>query len=224
MNYMAKEFIKKNLIGELIILAFLVALDLVSKGIMTVADKAEIATIIFKENVLQFTYNVDSGIFGAMPRCNWLFIFIDVMLLISLTLYLILARKGSKFLTYTLAVLIGSVFGFLVDRIFFGGVRSFIDLKFINFPIINYTMITFVIGVILYLVYIIFLRKRKPKIQSIAVRYVQRPEKKVEYGDDEMPTFAGFTIDRSFTHEDNYSNFQFGHYPFSTDDIDDYDE
>ena len=61
------------------------------------------------------------------------------------------------------SLIVGGALGNFIDRICLGGVRDFIELKFIEFPIFNFADVFLTCGVICYLVYLIFYEFKKTK-------------------------------------------------------------
>lgn len=65
---------------------------------------------------------------------------------------------------------IGGAVGNLIDRIFFGYVRDFIRLDFVNFPIFNMADIFINIGVVLIVIYLVFIDKDKSFFKKAAIQ------------------------------------------------------
>ena len=63
----------------------------------------------------------------------------------------------SKFFKLSIGFLLGGLLGNLFDRIIYSGVRDFIYLKFINFPVFNIADIAITVGTIMLIVYILFI-------------------------------------------------------------------
>jgi len=95
-----------------------------------------------------FTSVSNTGIaFGLLKGHNILFIIINLIILALIIYYY---KKETK-LRLALSFLISGIIGNLIDRIFFNGVRDFIDLKF--WPVFNLADSFNVIGIII-LVYL----------------------------------------------------------------------
>lgn len=61
------------------------------------------------------------------------------------------------------SLIIGGALGNFIDRIALKGVRDFIELKFIDFPIFNCADMFLTVGVACYIVYLLFYELKKPK-------------------------------------------------------------
>src|SRR3989344_4669106 len=95
-----------------------------------------------------FTSISNTGIaFGLLKGYNFVFIIINLIILVLVIYYY---KKETK-LRLALSFLIAGIIGNLIDRIFFNGVRDFIDLKF--WPVFNLADSFNVIGIII-LVYL----------------------------------------------------------------------
>lgn len=101
---------------------------------------------------------------GSFAGQRWLFIGLAA-LVSSFIIYLIFSNKfsQSKFFKLTLAILLGGIIGNFFDRLYYAGVRDFIYLKFINFPVFNFADICITVGTIMFAVYILFLHKKPQK-------------------------------------------------------------
>ena len=101
-------------------------------------------------------------------------IFISIIVLSAYIIYYILDAKRNKdktsfLLSASLGLITGGCIGNLVDRIFIGKVRDFIHLQFMTFPVFNIADICLTIGVILAIIYFIFIYPRieKRRVQEI---------------------------------------------------------
>jgi signal peptidase II len=86
----------------------------------------------------------------------WFLILVSV-LCSALIIYLLVSKRWGLSITIkiALAFVLGGAVGNLIDRIVYGGVRDFIYLKFIDFPIFNFADIFITIGGILLAIAII---------------------------------------------------------------------
>ena len=103
--------------------------------------------------------------FGSLEGARWAFIVMAVLVSALIIFFAIKKTFGkSKFLMITYGLLLGGIIGNLIDRIVLAGVRDFIYFKFINFAIFNLADAFITIGVVLLVVYILFLYKPKAKM------------------------------------------------------------
>lgn len=173
-----KNFIKKYLIGEILVIALILFVDLLSKALMANADANGNGNIVIIPNVLNFTYVENTGAaFSMLEDQMWLFILLASLATVGFGAFLFFKRKGSKFLTYTIATLLAGTVGNLIDRIAFGYVRDFIHFN-INFAIFNIADCALTIGAVLLCVYYIFIYKDKPKISKVEMPQGEENESK----------------------------------------------
>ncbi len=75
--------------------------------------------------------------------------------------------NGFYFAGFTLIV--GGALGNFIDRIFLGYVRDFIKLEFMEFPVFNFADMFLTVGVIFYVIYLVFYEMLKPKQKRAAI-------------------------------------------------------
>ena len=171
----AKRCLKIALLEIIIILA-VVLVDLISKSVISkVLQDGESFTLIPK--FLHFTYtknyaaafSFDFGL-SKLAGADGVRIFFIVLTFLALGLffYMLISAKGkNKFYRITLSLIIGGAIGNLYDRIFYGFVRDFIDVEYFgkklfgsyHFAIFNVADSALVVGVIMLLVYFVFIYK-----------------------------------------------------------------
>ena len=87
-------------------------------------------------------------------------IFAALMFVIMIVFYALRVRqvkeKSSIWLAVSMGLITGGCLGNLVDRIFLGYVRDFINLQFMSFPVFNFADIALTIGMIVLVVYFVF--------------------------------------------------------------------
>ena len=149
-----------------LILAFTLALDLITKWL---AVKHSFDIVIIPE-LLKFklAYNT-GGAFSFLGGAKWampLFIVLTVIVLLAIIGYFIFTivkkKKISKWLAVSLALSFAGALGNMIDRICFGKVRDFIYLFYNTdiFPaIFNVADIALVVGLIMIIIYLLFLDK-----------------------------------------------------------------
>lgn len=109
-------------------------------------------SVVIIKNFINFTYIKNYGVaFGMFNNLTYFVILITIVFFVILTKELRLYfNKKMIFISYCLVI--GGLLGNLIDRIFLGFVRDFIDINFINFPIFNFSDIFIVAGTILLLI------------------------------------------------------------------------
>lgn len=139
---------KRYLIGTIIILA-IILLDQISKFLIikffNVGD-----TLIIIKDFFNLTFHKNLGAAFGIFQGNVLFL-ISISLLILI--YLIKEMRKNVFNTlvfYSFIILIGGLIGNLIDRIFLGYVRDFLEFKIFSYnaPIFNVSDICITLGVI----------------------------------------------------------------------------
>lgn len=149
-NNMRKRYLK----GIIIILT-IILLDQVSKFLISkFFYDGESLTII--KNFFYLTYHKNLGAaFGIFQGSILFLICISIVILV----YLIREMKKSssnKLIFYSFIILIGGLIGNLIDRVFFGYVRDFLEFKIFNYnaPIFNISDICITIGVFALIIFI----------------------------------------------------------------------
>ncbi len=146
----------KKLIIVLSVAIFIVAVDLITKGVL---DGKEFAVI---NGVVSFVSEHNYGaawsfLSGKVP----LLIIVTILFLVGFIVFDIYEKQTRTFYCISFAMVLGGTLGNMIDRIFLGYVRDFICLEFINFPVFNVADSCLVVGVILYCVYYVFLWDKK---------------------------------------------------------------
>lgn len=84
---------------------------------------------LFGFNIISYTENTGAA-FSVLEGYRWLFVAVALSSLVVIFCYVILIKSSKLSFEVSLGLLIGGIFGNLVDRIFFGYVRDFINLDF----------------------------------------------------------------------------------------------
>lgn len=148
------------------IIAVLLTADLLTKFFFY--DKASVDTtftiipyLINFKRLPDLNYGAAWGILGGKQ------VFLIVMSFVFLAIFVVYYVKEKKktwLMNITFAFLIGGCVGNLVDRLFLGGVRDFIQFDFWkSFPTFNFADVFLCVGVVLFVVYLIvtFVKSRK---------------------------------------------------------------
>lgn len=157
------------------LMAVLLTLDLVTKYFFY--DKAGPTTVIavipyiinFKR-LPDLNYGAAWGILGGKQV---FLIVLSVVFLAIFVVYYIKEKNKSWLMNITFGFLIAGCLGNLVDRLFLGGVRDFIQFDFWKgFPTFNFADVALCVGVVLFVIYlIVYFVKSNKKIK------IEKPEK-----------------------------------------------
>ena len=149
---------KKKYITILIIFITFLAVDLITKSTFVGADYVVIPHLFN----FHYTQNTGAG-FSILAGKTWLLILISVVMIIAIILYDFFAKRTNTLYNISFALILTGAIGNLVDRIFLGYVRDFIQFDFWqNFPIFNVADICLTFGVIFFIIFILFLNKESP--------------------------------------------------------------
>jgi len=113
--------------------------------------------------LLNLTHITNTGAaFGIMGNFTWLLVVLSI-LIIAGVIYIIALRKITcGWQKWGLAFTLGGALGNLFDRIVLGSVVDFLDISpLFNFPVFNIADVFIVMGAIILIVTIIFMRKEK---------------------------------------------------------------
>ncbi|MFA7658949.1 MAG: signal peptidase II [Candidatus Gastranaerophilaceae bacterium] len=119
----------------------------------------------FSNSLINIVYIENTGAaFSIMQNSTKFLIILSVIALLAIFYYIVkhLETVQPKVIFF-LSLLASGIFGNLYERLFFGHVRDFFDLVFINFPIFNLSDIFINIGV-LGIIILILLTKKPIKI------------------------------------------------------------
>ena len=86
---------------------------------------------------------------------------VTAAVLIGITIFLFTKRVKSKFLIFSLALIIGGGIGNLIDRVFRHYVIDYLDFRLINFSVFNFADCCVVVGTIFVMIYILFFLDKK---------------------------------------------------------------
>lgn len=156
----------------LITVALLVGADQIIKLlIINNFDLYESVTVLEFNNqkIFDLTYTLNDGAgWSIFSGKTYFLIIITSVFLIGVIFYLIKNAKTSRFLTFSLLLIISGGIGNLIDRVFRDGkVIDYIETKFMDFPIFNFADICVVIGAFLFLFYVMFLEKSHNSINTV---------------------------------------------------------
>lgn len=143
---------------ELLIVAAIIAFDLITKHFIYGSIKESGQDIIIIDGIIRFTAVENTGAsFGIFQdRTSLLAIFsaVSALVLISFQGYTI--NNRNKWLRAALILIIAGAIGNLYDRFAFEFVRDFVYFELINFAVFNFADSSLVIGCIVFSVYVLF--------------------------------------------------------------------
>lgn len=144
---------------------FVVILDQLSKWwIVNEMSLGERIPII--ENFLYITSHRNQGAaWGILQGQMTFFYIVTVVVVIFIVYYIQKYGKENPFFGYTLGMLLGGAIGNFIDRLFRKEVVDFIDVYPFgyNFPIFNVADSALTIGVLLMIIYILFIEGKQQK-------------------------------------------------------------
>lgn len=104
------------------------------------------------------------GAWGILQGQRWFLITVAVLVIVGVVYYL--RNVKSRLTRIALAFLLGGAGGNLIDRILFGEVVDFLDVRIINYPIFNTADVAIVVAVTLIL-FDSFRREQDTKKSSV---------------------------------------------------------
>ncbi len=119
------------------------------------------------KEIINLTYTENTGAaFSLMSGKAWFTIGFTSVALILFTIYMIKTYKNSKFIMAIMTVIIAGGIGNLIDRIRLGYVVDYIEIRLFHFAIFNFADICVTVGMVILLIYIIFIEGRKEAVKK----------------------------------------------------------
>lgn len=151
------------LIVELCVVIGVLILDLLTKGIAE-ASLPLGGSVPVIEGVFHFTFTRNDGAaWSILSGQRWFFVVTGLLACIVIVWFLLKSKQNSKVLRIGLSLMLAGTMGNLYDRMVWGSVRDMLDFRLINFPIFNVADSALCIGVILVIVYVLFIYKEAEK-------------------------------------------------------------
>lgn len=154
-----------------LIIVCIVALDRYSK-LLAVQHLKEIETYPLIQDVFHLTYRENTGAaFSILSEHTSLLAFMSITMALGLIIYVFWLKKRERFTLAHLGLLfiIGGAIGNGIDRIFYGFVVDYFDLRLINFAVFNVADSFVNVGVVLYAIDLIFFEAKRNKKQATPV-------------------------------------------------------
>lgn len=110
--------------------------------------------------LINFSYVENRGAaFGILADKRWVFMILSVVFITALIIFAKKSKITHPLFSVSIGMIIGGGVGNMIDRIFIGYVVDFIRATFIDFPVFNIADSCVVVGVILFMVYVLFVDK-----------------------------------------------------------------
>ncbi len=164
----SKQYIQSNIknvykkyITFFAIVAVVLALDLILKSVF---DQKEYDFIEGFIGINGFAHNTGAA-FSLFSNATVFLLVLSIVCLLLYFMFEYLTMDNCRGYTFYVAtsLMVGGTLGNLIDRVAFGYVRDFIELEFIDFPIFNIADCALTVGVILLIVWLIFLEGKEKK-------------------------------------------------------------
>lgn len=138
-----------------VVALFAVVLDRITKS-LAVKYLYDIDTYPVIEDVLHFTYVENTGAaFGILKDSRWLFMTVSVIAILIIAAWLIKYGGDDAFLSVCLSMVLGGGIGNMIDRVLYGYVVDFIDVRLINFAVFNIADSFVTVGAFLMIIYLL---------------------------------------------------------------------
>ena len=142
-------------IGLLVLAVFLVVADLASKSAAQAhLDRPLPRSVVVIPNVLSLTYRENTGgpfSLLAGTRWSWLLGPLALVATAGVVWWVVSSQVRSRLEALACAVIVGGAVGNLIDRLWLGAVRDFLNLTCIHWPVFNLADTFICIGVALLL-------------------------------------------------------------------------
>ncbi len=141
---------KISILLMICLIFFVIIVDLLTKH-CTVGINQD-----FIPGFIKFFYAENTGAaWSVFSGSRIALIVFSILAILIILFYSFYSKSESKLLHISLGFIVGGAFGNLIDRLYFGYVRDFLKLEFMNFPIFNIADASLTVGVILICVYFI---------------------------------------------------------------------
>ncbi len=122
------------------------------------------STKVIIEGLLSFTYVHNEGAaFGIMQGKKIVFIIITAIVFAAAVWYFKKYKPSHPLELSAAALILSGAVGNLIDRVWLGYVRDFIEVTFINFPVFNVADCAICIGAVLVIIYAFMDMKKAEK-------------------------------------------------------------
>lgn len=152
---------KRNIIIVFIIAFITIAIDQITKGIITntleLAKEVKVIPNFFSLYCVKNTGAAFSNFTGQIP----FLIFVSIFCIILIINIILKENYNFKLSKLSLGILLGGMIGNLIDRLFYHGVIDFLAFKIFNyrFPVFNIADIGITCGVVIYIIIALYEEK-----------------------------------------------------------------
>ena len=157
-----------------VITSLIIPLDLLTKHYIIAELIPNVGNSIdVMPGFINFVYVKNTGAAWGMMAGRPIFLIVISIIILGIYFWFYILQvkrfkeKTSNVLGISLGLIAGGCIGNLVDRIVFGYVRDFINFQFMNFPVFNFADISLTFGVILMVVYFLFIFGKENKKEKI---------------------------------------------------------
>ena len=158
-----KEFFKFNLVKIIVVFA-VIAIDLIGKEVFFGSSFSVIPGLIGVRAL--GTLNT-GGAWSLFSDHTWLLVLVSVVFIILVVIFDLKFKKSHILYKLAVGFIVGGAIGNMIDRIFLGGVRDFIFFDFWeNYPTFNLSDSFLLVGMVLLVVFIIFIYKPNNKVNK----------------------------------------------------------
>ena len=115
-------------------------------------------------DIMDLRYVENTGAaFSSFSGARWFLVGLVIVMLIGLTIFTVKYKYKHPFYMISIVMVISGGIGNLIDRVRFGYVVDYLDVKLFNFAVFNFADICVVLGVIFLLVFLFWI---EPKISA----------------------------------------------------------
>lgn len=152
-------------LGGLALILGVVVLDQISKELVLASLKGKDAFTLIP-GVLSFDYTVNTGMaWGLLKDQRWVFMSLSIVAILGFSIVYFAVKEQHPLFRVSAGFVIGGGVANMIDRVFRkdGGVIDFIRTDFIDFPSFNVADSFITVGVIMLMVYFVFLDHKQPR-------------------------------------------------------------
>jgi signal peptidase II len=149
------------MISAFLIVAAVIAADQITKYI--IASHAALQNVTVINGFFHITYVQNTGMAWSMLSGQQALLSLVSAAAVGVMIWYLISKKPDRVTTVGIALMIGGAAGNLIDRLFIGAVRDFLDFYIFgyDFPIFNVADSCLCIGVALIIVWSLFCDHRK---------------------------------------------------------------